>query len=349
MNTPQKAPLGNMTDRIEASAAAWVTRRDAGLTFEEERSLKAWLAADPQHVAAFARSGAAWTMLNAPRLAGRGEELLAQAELIESRQRRRRRLRHAVWAATSLAAAATIALLFHPTAPVPTATAASTSTFLIRPDRQILADGSVIELAAGARISVDYSPTGRAVRLVRGQALFNVTKDATRPFVVSAGGVMVRAVGTEFAVRLASDEVAVLVTEGRVAVQPPILDDTSEPAGAEATVVSAGNRLVLPRAPSAAAGSELVVRAMTPSENAAALAWRNLRVEFNATPLGEAVALLNSQNTCQLVLGDRTTARLCVTGVFWTNDPEGFSRLLETSLGVKARLTADGSIMLSQD
>ena len=56
------------------------------------------------------------------------------------------------------------------------------------------------------------------MQLVRGEAHFVVAADASRPFVVSAGAVSVRAVGTEFVVRYSAREIGVLVTEGRVAV-----------------------------------------------------------------------------------------------------------------------------------
>ncbi|MGH7956064.1 MAG: iron-containing alcohol dehydrogenase, partial [Opitutaceae bacterium] len=81
----------------------------------------------------------------------------------------------------------------------------------------IEAYGSVVELNVDADILVDFSPVRRAVRLVRGEAHFTVATDAARPFVVSAGGVEVRAVGTGFAVHFAPQEIAVLVTEGQVA------------------------------------------------------------------------------------------------------------------------------------
>ncbi|MGH7956227.1 MAG: FecR family protein [Opitutaceae bacterium] len=118
-----------------------------------------------------------------------------------------------------------------------------------RQQRQTLADGSVVELNAGADILVDFSPARRSVRLVRSEAHFAVATDATRPFVVSAGGVEVRAVGTEFAVRFGSQEIAVLVTEGQVAVArtaAPAPADAVLPTPTEPVLVAAGGRVVIP-------------------------------------------------------------------------------------------------------
>lgn len=330
------------TARIEGQAAAWIVRRDGGLTPAEGRAMEAWLAADPRHAQALTRLDATWGTLNAPRLAHRGEAMLAEADRIEIRQRRQRRWRHAIWAATSLAAAAAVAVFLGPAASPP---AVAASTVLIRPDRQILADGSAIELAAGAEVAIDFSALHRAVRLVRGQALFTVAKDATRPFVVSAGAVAVRAVGTEFAVRLAADEIAVLVTKGQVAVEAPSTGDAADSGAPAPALVSAGNRLLVPATGEAA--TTLAPQPIDAGEMAQALAWRSHRVEFTATPLAEAVALMNRQNERQLILDDEATARLQITGVFWTTDPPGFARLLEKSLGVKATALADGGIVIS--
>src|SRR5262249_41966887 len=57
----------------------------------------------------------------------------------------------------------------------------------------------------------------RAVRVTRGEALFDVAHDTARPFVVEARGMSARAVGTRFAVRGdANGPGEVFVQEGRV-------------------------------------------------------------------------------------------------------------------------------------
>jgi transmembrane sensor len=70
-------------------------------------------------------------------------------------------------------------------------------------------------------------------------------------------------------------------------------------------------------------------------------------VEFTDTPLSEAIALFNRENQLSLSLADETTAKLRITGVFWTDDPEGFARLLDSSLGIKSR-SSPGHIVLGK-
>jgi transmembrane sensor len=199
------------------------------------------------------------------------------------------------------------------------------------------------------------------VRLVRGEALFDVAKDGARPFVVIAGGVAVQAVGTAFTVRLNPKAVDVLVTEGRVAVKRTTDDsgpDTDArdrvPASFPAApllrhshtpiMLDAGKHVVVPV--DAAPGRPLAPQQVSSDEAATALAWRNRRVEFNGTPLSEAVEIFNRDNSIQLSVADSRTGSLRITGVFWTNDPEAFSRVVETSLEISATRANDTKIVL---
>lgn len=84
-----------------------------------------------------------------------------------------------------------------------------------------LEDGSRIELNARSGVRVSYSKSARNVELLDGQALFEVAKDATRPFLVHSAAATVRAVGTQFDVYRQNEETTVTVVEGRVAVYAP--------------------------------------------------------------------------------------------------------------------------------
>jgi transmembrane sensor len=343
---PPAQTLPSNGAELETLAADWIARRDAGLTLAEAAALRAWVAADPRHAAAFEELQGVWAALNQPRHAGRGEDLLRETAAREAWQAAGRRRRF-VLAGAGLAAAAALVLAFVPLRRV--FTAPETSTVTLRPDRQVLPDGSVVELAAGAEIAVEFSPARRGVRLVRGEALFEVAKNPARPFVVSAGSVDVRAVGTAFSVRFAPTEVAVLVTEGRVAVERNDSPAVPLPAASpEPTYVSAGNSVVMPANLPVAVAAAPLPQAVSPGQVAQALAWRSRRVEFTSTPLAEAVAMMNRQNAVQLSFADPATAELRITGVFWTDDPEGFSRLLASSLGLKVAPAAGGGLVLGR-
>src|SRR5581483_7239884 len=82
----------------------------------------------------------------------------------------------------------------------------------------VLQDGSVVTLNTSSHIDVDLRKDRRVIRLSRGEALFQVARDATRPFDVVAGPVTVQAVGTEFNVDRRDARTTVTVVEGQVRV-----------------------------------------------------------------------------------------------------------------------------------
>lgn len=331
-------------DAIETAAADWLARRDAGFPPAEEAAFAAWCAADPRHAAAVAALGSAWSLLARPRAAGQ-----AEAVWHELTARTARRRHHAVASAAGLGLAAALAFaVFSPSARVaapgpPEATAAATVT--VRPEVRLLADGSTVELNADADLAVEFSPGERRVRLLRGEALFAVAKDPARPFVVHAGSVQVRAVGTEFSVGIAPASVAVLVTEGRVAVDRTAVGGAGARDSAR-VFVSDGGRVTVPTDDRPAAPP--AVEPVDAAAIARALAWRQHRVEFTGTPLADAVALFNRRNRGQLALADPALGELRISGVFWTDDPEGFARLLEAGFRLRTRTRPDGTLEVSR-
>ena len=76
-----------------------------------------------------------------------------------------------------------------------------------------------------------------------------------------------------------------------------------------------------------------------------ALAWRGKRIEFTRTPMAEAVELLNRQNRIQLLVADSAVARIQLSGVFWADDPEGFVRLLENGMNVRAERSPESIVL----
>ena len=90
-----------------------------------------------------------------------------------------------------------------------------------------LPDGSLVTLNTRSTVRLAYSEEYRDLHLAEGEALFDVKKDATRPFRVMTGHAVIQAVGTQFNVRKDADEITVTVVEGAV-------DVTSSAPGATA-------------------------------------------------------------------------------------------------------------------
>lgn len=181
-----------------------------------------------------------------------------------------------------------------------------------------LADGSRVWLNSDSALSVDFSPQQRRLRLHSGEALFEVAKDAARPFIVEARGGEVRAVGTRFDVDSRGPQVRVDVTEGVVQVNS---------AGSEPVRLSAGERLSYREA----AAPEPV----QPLDLSSASAWQRGKLIFNQRPLGEVLDELERYVPGRIVLTDNALRQHKVSGVFDLKDPDALLKTLERLQPVK--------------
>jgi transmembrane sensor len=227
----------------------------------------------------------------------------------------------------------------------PTASRPDSSLVVVRPQTLSLPDGSVVELKEGAIVTTDFSGPTRTISLTQGTAYFHVAKDANRPFIVSAGGLAVRAVGTAFTVELADKNLTVLVTEGRVRVDDsqPAERSVSTPIAHPLVSVDAGNSVVLPiTAPTAAP----VVRTVAAADVWEQTGWRLPKLEFSATSLREIIEQMNQHNRRKFVLGDAAIGNLRVSGILRADKVDALTEMLEADFGVRAERDGDLIILL---
>lgn len=316
---------------IEDTAAQWIVRRDAGLSPEEERAFAAWRESDPRHAAALAGYDGMWTALDRPRTAGRTSDVAAAMNTLR-RKRRRARVRRST---AALVALACLGFAFWPRAkPSVAAPADPAVARMLAPQRQALADGSVIVHPGNAEFAIAFSARRREVTLRRGQAHFEVAKDAARPFVVVADGVEVRAVGTAFAVDVSAAAVEVVVTHGRVALAKR---DAGAAAAGEPLMMTAGQST---RIDLSAGAVSPAVAALSERELRERLAWRTVRAEFSQTPLGAVIATVNAQLATgrggRFEIADPAVAEIALSGIFQLDDTEALAHVLEQSFGILA-------------
>lgn len=317
---------------IETASANWLARRDRGFSAAEQDEFLQWLREDPRHRACFAQQSSAWQELDAltqwrPEHSTRpNPDLLARPAVA----RRRWHLPLAFTAAAAVLAAGWFALQPRP-APAPRVLASQASA-LRDYDQKILEDGSVIDLNRGGSVEVRYTATERRVWLTQGEAHFTVAKNPARPFIVRAGKVDVRAVGTAFNIRLDPAAVEVLVTEGRVQVTPPV-DGGSIP------VLEAGQRVLLP------AAGRAEVHTVSADEMSRLMAWQPRQLEFDSARLADVVAAFNRHNHVQLEIGDPAIADMAIGASFRSNNVEGFVRLLESGFEIASERTGDRIVL----
>lgn len=182
-----------------------------------------------------------------------------------------------------------------------------------------LADGSTVRLGGGTILEVEIGARQRSLRLVQGQARFEVAHEQ-RPFIVLAGGGSVTACGTIFEVALVRPgKVDVRLLQGAVDVELP----RAASAKPEVRKLAAGEGLSFAAQPASPEPTRAPgATGATPPPLAAAR-------EFEATPVAELVALANRDARRPIRLADASLAGRRVSGRFRVDDTE----LLAVRLG----------------
>jgi transmembrane sensor len=298
---------------IEIEASRWAARLDAGpLSGTEQAELDHWVSSDRRRHGALIRAQAAW--LDADRLAA----LAGSAASAASREARPQSRRAFTWALAACVAVlcVTLAVLGYFDFP-----GGQTYASEIGEVRRIeLPDGSQLALNTDTRATVHFGKSERDVALQRGEALFTVAHDASRPFVVYANDVRVRAVGTAFVVRVDNARVDILVTEGVVELAR----------GADVQRVTANHKAVI-----ASSDSRLDIEPVDPPGVSRQLAWREGMAAFAGEPLSVAVAEINRHSRHQIYVDDPALAAQPVIGIFHANDAEQFANAAAATFGAQ--------------
>jgi transmembrane sensor len=191
-----------------------------------------------------------------------------------------------------------------------------------------LADGSVVILNALSKIQVRMG-AARDIRLVEGEAMFTVARDAQRPFRVHTRDAIVQAVGTQFDVATRRDGTPVAVIEGKIRVSakerhsvntlPSVSRDTR------------GERASTPLVAGEAVHISLKgkIERQSASEATTASAWRQRRLIFENTPLEEAADEFNRYHrTMRLRTEGVPPGAHHYSGTFDADDLLSFTELL---------------------
>ena len=340
---------------IDEEAASWIWRMEAGpAAGADPEGFEAWLRQDPRHRRAMDELSKVWEALDALAEAPRVQVPLSSIEPapgVTSPTHHSAPGRHPVLDRRSLWLAAAAALV--------AAVAGATwfgrgseiqvlATAVGQHRNVVLADGTIVSLNTNTIVETNLGRHSREIYLRKGEAHFGVAPDRSRPFLVHAGDAVVRAIGTEFEVRVRTDRhVDVLVTEGRVEVQPDtpspeprVADAHDKPAIVTSVrAVSAGQAL-------STATTNYPVVPVSPEQLSSDLAWREGAVVFDSEPLSQAIAEIQRYTDSPIVISDPGIATLPVGGRFKTDDLQGFLDGLQTALPVAIRRTADGIVYI---
>jgi transmembrane sensor len=195
-----------------------------------------------------------------------------------------------------------------------------------------LEDGSRIEMNAASRMTVRLERHARRVRLGDAQAFFDVAKDTSRPFLVSAGDTQVRVVGTQFDVRHRDGQVAVNVQRGLVEVRPNLPRD------------AAPFRLRSGQGLSHRKGQRADARVSTVAVGEVA-GWRQGRLIYRDQPLSQIVGDMNRLFPRPVKLGDAEAAGLRLSGVLIVDDQDAMVDRLSHLLPVRTTTTDEAIVI----
>lgn len=318
------------TGRQDEEAAAWFTLlSDTTVENEDLEKFEGWLQRGGSR-AAYRRfediSSLGRSLRDDPQMRAAAREALDRPRRASSKPRRLKRawlpIGGGMALAGALACAATVWLV-----PVPktyqTDVGGRTSVQLD--------DGSTVQLNTDTLVRVKFSGRERRIELVRGQAYFDVAHETARPFLVKAGAMEVRAVGTRFDVRSDPSRASVALAQGRVQVRQ---DD-----GARASwTLAPGQALVL--APGASNAGPI------PADIAEVTGWMRNEITFHDVPLSEAVAEMNRYSRAKITLAAGAPAKARISGVFTPGDQEAFVAAVTSSFGLESRRAPDGGAEL---
>jgi transmembrane sensor len=198
-----------------------------------------------------------------------------------------------------------------------------------------LVDGSVIELNTDSALKVRFTKHRRAIHMIKGEAFFRVAHDTSRPFVVSAGEASVKAVGTQFNVRMSSDSTLVSVVEGTVEVRDDTPDAEAASAAAESVVrVTTGEEASIRSVGPQDSTKRLAVAKIAASSAQRSASWTRGRVEFENTPLVDVLSEFQRYRDVHVLIDDDSIRQLKLTGSFDAHDPDSALAYIATLPGM---------------
>ena len=366
-------------ETIEAEARQWLVRLDGDtpLSPEDTAALREWKDRSPTHRAELQRISAFWSDAN----------VLTELAIPLSNQTDANHHASVVgrlyaWfspfkrpgalVAMSLAsiAVAALAIWFYPLSQG--AANGIYGTAIGELQVKALTDGSVLHINTDSQVQVDYSEDVRKIRLLRGEAHFEVAKDTERPFEVYAGKSMIQAVGTAFSVLMKERDIRVTVTEGKVELATQIdnvmaarqENDTSvdmpdkslkRPALVKIGSLSRGQSAIYDNAIGdvekdvrnvESVAGKIHVESIPEQELKRQLSWREGYLVFNGDLLADVVSEVNRYSPVTIEIADPALRQLRIGGRFKVGDLEALYEVLEISFGVHVNRLDDQHIQL---
>lgn len=353
MSTDHRAPPqmpSNAADQVQIEAASWIAQLDKGkLSASDQLALAEWMARSPKHQQTLRHMSKLWS---------RVDTILDEAIIPKSSVN--------IWKVIkSWISVRPVAFLSTMTA---TFALIIASTVFLSPhmasdnpvDFQVyqvakgdkathgLGDGSTIHLNTDTLVEVQYTKNMRALRLLRGEAFFEVAPDSKRPFHVYAGRSRVAAIGTAFSIKMDGESVDVIVTEGKIR-----FDRVGETHGKTLKQVEKSVKANTPVYMEAGHTMEFDDKIQKVAEIDEDIiekkfAWQRGEIIFSGDSLENVVDEMNRYSSKAIVISDKDLRMLRVSGTFKSDDISAILQALEVAMGIEVDEDSGTAIYLSK-
>ncbi|MCR9279036.1 MAG: FecR domain-containing protein [Pseudomonadaceae bacterium] len=360
---------------IEDQAIAWLAllRRDF-VSVAHQAEFAQWLARDPAHQLAFDEVTELWAALAEPiaQIAERkalptsepstpaktiaypaNSDALPEPLGISNQKRRAAPIRYALAASTLLIVAAGLvvsALSFSPIngsvgerwaglwQGLTTSGQAAIATVLGEQRSLQLQDGSQVTLNTNSELYVTLAADRRQMTLAAGEAYFDVAKDASRPFEVSAGEWTVTAIGTAFSVHLNSAQDVRPGSAAVASIQVVVEEGIVELRGRTGEAVRLG-------ANEQALVSKGDIHSSSVHANDAT-AWRHGQLIYSDVPLATVISDLNRYLPHPMTIGNDELAATKVSAVLQLSKQSDMLNALSHALPMSWELLSDSLVVI---
>jgi len=349
----------NKRARVREEASLWLTRMQEDVSAEQQQQLLEWLAADKEHERELLELAIVWDELEvltelAPLFEGVSTDSSRHVEgpLNTSRSQEPKLPWTRLGVAASLLIVTILIAGYHfsgsqrsdsqisrasrsnvdPSDQI-SSVADSTKHMLYKTSigEQLeikLKDGSIATLNTDTQMLVNFTPTQRVIRLLQGEAHFDVFRDSKRPLKVLVSGKSVQAIGTAFSVRKkGGSEIEVAVDKGLVAVYEITPDSNKDGESSLRASLDAGDVLTI-----ADEQPQLIEYGLDEMEDR--LAWREGMIVINDETLDYVINEFGRYSEHKVLLADRKMGEIRVAGYFRLGDVDALLVALEKNFKI---------------
>lgn len=342
MNINNKVVPLHTSSVIDDEASIWLVRLDNGnLSNQSRRELKSWLSADKRHQIALKSMADIWDDM---------DNVLLSIDDGSSKDTSIWPIFKPILKPVALAASISFfAIFIWLTIPIQVQVN-SYATLKGQQMNTTFEDGSIIHLNTDSRIETEFSDEKRIIKLIKGEALFEVAHDPDRPFIVYAGDRLVQAIGTKFVVHLASENIQVTVTDGKVKMSKVELNtelaDIKElnntSVQKDDVYITKGEQAVV------ADNQPPLLTHIEPEIIQRELSWLDGKLVFDNEELFDVIEEINRYIDMEIVLKEPSLHQIPISGRFDLKDSEALIEAIKLSFNMDSQRLSGNKILLTK-